>query len=772
MGRSSAIREQLISSFRAELADHVQTMTDGLLTLEQGRKTGVQRQRTLEAIFRAAHSLKGAARAVNVTIVEQLAHSLEEVLDALQLGVLQPTAELYTACYRALDAIQTVQAAYEAGETTPPVEAVVALTELEAVRSGSSVLPQVGIQPSPGELAISGREEHAASDLAWGGNHEPSAGDETIRVSVAKLDALMAQFSELLIARMRAEQRLDQMRKIQDFVARWQRDWVSSQGVHSRRRRRRTYADLPENGQNGDRLEQEVANLLDHVGTAHERLREMSILVNDLTRRYTSDAMHMSLVVDGLEEEIKRVRMRPFSTLTGALGRMVRDLAREAGKEVVLQTSGEETELDKQVLEQIKDPLIHLLRNAIDHGIEPPDQREAQGKPRAGTITLTAEQQGQDVVVRVSDDGAGLDMDALRAAIARQGHADAQSVSNSELESLIFTAGITTSPIITDISGRGIGLNVVQQNVAALRGRVDVEWSPGTGATFALTLPLTLTSTRGLVVRVSDQPFVIPLSSVVQILSVSPDEVFSLEGQDTARHDGQPVTLVRLDDLLELPHISTRGGERGILVVLVTAAERRMGLVVEELVGEQEVVIKGLGRQLAHVGGIGGATVAGNGEVVLILSVADLIKMAMRGEPRPVLDARPKPVSRDQMRAQQRILIVDDSITTRTLEKNILEAVGYSVELATDGQEALSVVDTIGIPDLVVSDILMPRMDGFELTRQLKSNELTAHVPVVLVSSLDSPADKARGIEVGADAYIVKSRFEQGNLLETIEQLV
>jgi two-component system chemotaxis sensor kinase CheA len=771
VGRSSLIREQLISSFRAELADHVQTMSDGLLVLEQGQETGEQRQQTLESVFRAAHSLKGAARAVNVTIVEQLAHSLEEVLDAVQLGILHPAAEVYTACYRALDAIQAVQAAYEAGQTTPPVEAVIVLTELEAVRSGSQRLPLTKSQTSEVGRAFPYHAKQAAAKSPRGGNHELSAGDGTIRVSVAKLDVLIAQFSELLIAKMRAEQRLDQMRKIQGFVVRWQRDWVSSQSVHSKSRRR-TYTGSIEKGENGDRLEQEATNLLDHVSTTHERLREMSILISDLTRRYTSDAMHMSLVVDGLEEEIKRIRMRPFGSLTGSLGRMVRDLARQAGKEVVFQAFGEETELDKQVLEQVKDPLIHILRNAIDHGIEMPERREALGKPRSGTITLAAEQQGQDVVVRVSDDGAGLDLDALRAASARLGHTNAENQSNSELENLIFTAGITTSPIVTDISGRGIGLNVVQQNVAALRGRVTVDWSPGAGATFALTLPLTLTSTRGLVVRVSDQPFVIPLSSVVQILPVSPDKVFSLEGQDTVRHDGQPVTLVRLDDLLELPHISTRGQGRGIPVVLVSAAKQQMGLVVEELVGEQEVVIKGLGRQLVHVAGISGATVAGNGEVVLILNVADLIKMAMRGEPRPVLDERHKPASRDHTRPQQRILIVDDSITTRTLEKNILEAVGYRVEMATDGQEALSVVDTIGIPDLIVSDILMPHMDGFELTQQLKNNERTAHIPVVLVSSLDSEADKTRGIEVGADAYIVKSRFEQENLLETIEQLI
>jgi two-component system chemotaxis sensor kinase CheA len=772
VGRSNAIREQLISSFRAELADHVQTMTDGLLALEQGRLAGDRRQLTLEAIFRAAHSLKGAARAVNVTVVEQLAHSLEGVLDAIQLGMLKPTAELYTACYRALDAIQAVQAAYEAGETTPPMEAVIALTELEALRSEPDAVQQKGTRPSPVQGTIPVRDARAPSEPIWASVHEPSAGDETIRVSVAKLDALMAQFSELLIARMRAEQRLGQMRKIQRSVTRWQRDWMSPQRAHSRINRQRVDADSVGHGQNGKQRDKEVTHLLDRVGTAQERLREIGILVNDLTRQYTSDTMHMSLVVDGLEEEIKRVRMRPLSTLTGPLGRMVRDLARAAGKEAVLQTAGDETELDKQVLERIKDPLIHLLRNAIDHGIEPPEEREALGKPRAGTITLTAEQQGQDVVVRVSDDGAGLDMDALQAAIVRQGRANAQSLSNSELENLIFTTGISTSPIITDISGRGIGLSVVRQNVEALRGHVGVDWSPGSGTTFALTLPLTLTSTRGLVVRVSDQPFVIPLNTVEQILAVAPDDIFSLEGQDTIRNAEHPVTLVRLDDLLDLPHIATRGRDRDIPIVLVTAAERRMGLVVEELVGEQEVVVKGLGKQLAHVGGIGGATVLGSGEVVLILSVADLIKLAMRGEPRPVLDARPQPAPQAQLRAQRRILVVDDSITTRTLEKNILEAVGYSVELATDGQEALSAIGTSGVPDLVVSDILMPRMDGFELTQRLKGDEHTAHVPVILISSLDSPADKTRGIEVGADAYIVKNRFEQGNLLETIEQLI
>jgi two-component system chemotaxis sensor kinase CheA len=413
-----------------------------------------------------------------------------------------------------------------------------------------------------------------------------------------------------------------------------------------------------------------------------------------------------------------------------------------------------------------------MLRNAIDHGIELPDEREAQGKPRAGAITLTAEQLGQDVVICVSDDGAGLDLVGIRRALSRQGRPDAYTLAEEELENIIFTAGISTSPIITDISGRGIGLNVVRRNVELLHGRIDVDWSPGGGTTFALTLPLTLISSRGLLVHASGQRFVIPLNVVDHILAVGPQEISSLEGHDVIRYEGRPVTLVCLDDVLGLPREEGQGDLERTPVVIVGTAERRMAFAVDDLAGEQEVVIKGLGKQLVRVAGIAGATVMGSGEVVLMLNVVDLMKLAIRGEHRPVFEEPAEGVSVEDVRVQQRILIVDDSITTRTLEKNILEAVGYSIAIATDGQEALSAIATGGVPDLIVSDILMPRMDGFELTERIKSDERTAHVPVILVSSLDSAADKARGIEVGADAYIVKSRFDQGNLLETIEQLI
>jgi two-component system chemotaxis sensor kinase CheA len=325
--------------------------------------------------------------------------------------------------------------------------------------------------------------------------------------------------------------------------------------------------------------------------------------------------------------------------------------------------------------------------------------------------------------------------------------------------------------MITDISGRGIGLNVVRNNIENLQGRIQVDYKPGQGTTFVLTLPLALTGTRGLLVRSANQLFVAPITSVERTLSVSPEDIFTLEGRDTIEYNGRPVTLVRLSDLLELPDRPVTEEKRFPAVVMVVA-ERRMAFLVDELAGEQEVVVKDLGKQLARVAGIAGATVLGNGEVVLILNAADLMKLAASFHKTSLLESFQQEVAPDTIRSNKCILVVDDSITTRTLEKNILEAAGYTVKIAMDGYEALTIVHSPDRPDLVVTDIVMPRMNGFDLTRTIKDDPQTANLPVILVTSLDSAEDKEHGIEVRADAYIVKSSFDQVNLLETIEQLI
>ncbi len=853
---SSKIREQLISSFGAELAEHVQTMTDGLLALEQDQVSGNERQETLSGIFRAAHSLKGAARALGVTAVEQLAHALENVLDLMQRGATPFTQDLFTVCFRALDTIQLVQAVYDSGGTTPPVQVLQTLAELEEFRnppaaageptpttapttpadSGATALPSLrrplpprpaqetpraaavpaASPPAPAPAApasavvkplfdadgcdtrqtppptpVGKREARPAppsepvEKVIWSDTPSqppvepapppriPEVTDETVRVSVGKLDALMAQLSELLVTKIRSEQRLTQVHRTRDFVAQWQKEWVVMRKTYGRlMRKTREWDNHPD-------LQQDIMQLLEYVSTSQEQLRQLHTQVNTLAREYTNDTLHTALVIDTLEQEVKQVRMLPLNTITGAFGRMVRDLAQGAQKEATLHIVGGEVELDKRVLEQIKDPLIHLLRNAIDHGMETPEERTAAGKARSGSITLAAEQLGKEVVIRVSDDGRGLDLAAIRRAAQRKDDigAAAETMTEAELVELIFGARFSTSPIITDVSGRGVGLDVVRRNVSALGGRINVDWILHQGATFTLILPMTLTSTRGLLVRAGGQRFAIPFSAIERILRVGPDEVAALGGHETIHHQGRPYPLVRLSDVLELPRTNPNGGEEAYMVVVIVAtAERRMAFVVDGLEGEQEMVIKTTGKQLRHVGGIAGATVMGNGDVLLVLNVADLIKLAVRGEHRTVHPsvigeavAMPAPVA---VRPQPRILVVDDSVTTRTLEKNVLEAAGYTVLLAVNGQEALGLIATGEAPDLIISDVVMPRLDGFGLTQQIKHDARTASIPVILVTSLDSPEDKTRGIEVGADAYIVKSHFDQNNLLETIEQLI
>jgi two-component system chemotaxis sensor kinase CheA len=799
MSISASVRERLLESFRAELDEHVQVMTDGLLALEQGRVPQDQRGPGLEEIFRAAHSLKGAARAMGVTAIEHLAHGLESILVCLREGSVQLSSNLCSACYRALDAVRAVQTAYEGGANTPPSQALQALAELEQIRSGADPPAQAGsseparqpVQPPPI------RQNQSVPEP--GQNSSPSVSEGPIRVGVSKLDALMGQLSELLVIKIRAERRLDQMRQLQDSVQKWHRLWLSARGAYNRVTRQDTsglaslcrlepvdaavrgvpggWSQRPVGGgeqrsTDDGRLAKDLLQLLNLLSESQEGWREVSTLSAELAREYANDTAQISLTVASLEEEVKRIRMLPLSTIVGSFGRMVRDLALEAGKDVALHISGAGTELDKQVLEQIKDPLIHLLRNAVDHGIEMPREREAAGKPPLGTVTLSAEQMGKDVVIRVSDDGAGLDLEAIRESLGRRLEMGAGSLTDAELVTTIFDAGVSTKAIITDISGRGVGLDIVRRNVEALHGRVDVAWSPGRGTTFTLTLPLALTGSRGLLVRVCGQLFVIPLISIKYIKVIGPEEILSLEGRDAVQHEGRPITLVWLRDVLGLPRSGTLGVESRIPVVVLSAAKRCMAFAVDELVGEQEVVIKGLGKHLKRVGGIAGGTLLGSGEVVLILNAADLIKLALRdryGSVREELDGGDG-TTQDQ--APPRILIVDDSITTRTLEKNILEAAGYDVLLANDGREALQLMAVAELPDLIISDIVMPHLDGFLLTQRIKEDERTAHLPVVLVTSLDSQEDKARGIEVGADAYITKAAFDQGNLLEMIKQLI
>jgi len=732
------IMRQLRATFKVEAAEHIQAMNRILVALEKNPE-GEERAELLKEIFREAHSLKGAAGAADFGEVEATGHRLESVLGAAKSGDIELTPDLCDVLYEAIDASSIiVEATLEDrphGLDLPDLYA-----RLDAAEEGR-VIPRAEVQGSKGaeERGSKGAGEQEGSREQEAGGKEPPAAaepvvkkgeapmseakapktkerrtkpagvspgvEETIRVATSKLDSLMTQAGELLVAGLKVDQRLQEIDEISHSVEDWNREWLKIRAAHNQL--------LHDDGQ------EETRPLLRFLDLNQERLKTIAVRVGDLRRGFSRDALHLSRVTSDLGEEVMKVRMLPVSTVFDLLPRLVRDLARDKGKEVDLQVEGAETELDRKVLEEIKDPLIHILRNAVGHGIETPKEREGAGKPRTGTITLKAFQKGNNIVIEVSDDGAGINVDKVKKAALKAGLIgadDVETISDDEAIQLIFVSGLSTSSIITDVSGRGVGMDVVRKNVESLHGHVDVDSKPGQGTRMTLVLPLTLATTQELLVQVGDQIYGIPISAVERIQRINPQDISTVEGKEAIVVDDEPISLVYLSDVLELSRREEEANaDEKMSLVILSAGRKRIAFLVDGVVGQQESVVKSLGKQLSRVRNVAGATILGTGQVIMTLNSSDLVKSARGLAGRTSIVAR---ISQAKVKevAQPTILVVDDSLTTRNLVKNILETVGYEIKVAADGVEALSVLQSDHC-DLVVSDILMPeygwlRVDG------------------------------------------------------------
>jgi len=466
--------------------------------------------------------------------------------------------------------------------------------------------------------------------------------------------------------------------------------------------------------------------------------------------------------------------MLPFGTLLDLFPKMVRDISRDLGKQVDLLVQGREVEIDKRILQEIKDPLIHLVRNSIDHGIETGEVRAARGKPPFGSISIAISQrEGSRVEIVVSDDGGGIPLDKLKATAVRNGvisEQEARTLDDQSAIALIYQSGLSTSAIVTEISGRGLGMAIVREKVEKLGGTISVESGPAKGTTFRIRAPITLATFKGIVVSSGGQLLVIPTASVERIARFRRGDIRTVENKDTILLEGRPVSLVQLDAVLGLPSRESRGQAEFTEVVVLGAGDRRIAFAVDAIRNEQEVLVKSIGKPLIRVRNVAGATVLGSGSPAVILNTTDLLHSAVHAASSGGARASGVKNGREE-KITRNILVTDDSVTSRMLLKNILESAGYHVATAVDGVDALTSLKMHDF-DLLVSDVEMPRMDGFDLTAKIRADKKLSELPVVLVTALGSPEHLERGVEVGASAYVVKSKFDQANLLDVIRKLI
>lgn len=724
--------KELRELFKIESNEHLQKLSDGLLRLEKDPKDS----ETIEEVFREAHSLKGAARMIGVGSIETIAHRFEDILGSARRGETVLSSDMIDQLYRGLDSIRRLMNEAVTGEP--------------AGVNISKVLGEIIEPPSPRPSPQKGEGEEGESRGEGGAtpSHPSEFKIETVRVDTRILDILMTQAGELAVTRTHIARRLSEIEEIITLWEEWDRKSL--------------------------KFELDPA-----IRIPHSKLELFGSLLNKLKKESNEDSARLDFISSILEDGIRKIRLIPLSTIFTLYPRMVRDMAREQSKEVELVIEGGEIAADKRIIEEMKDPLMHMLRNSIDHGIEKPEERELIGKPRKGRVTLKAYQTASSIVIEVSDNGKGLDIESIKRAALKRGIKNEEellAMTPGQIQSLIFVSGFSTSSFVTDVSGRGIGLDVVRKNVERLKGTVSVESPPGAGCKFRVQLPITLATVRVLIAEAEGKRYAVPVEYVETSRLVSAHEIFTIAGRQTITFDSEPVSVARLSDLLQSRNVelgiriekksALRAPQAALPCIILSVDNERIGLLVDALVDEQEVVLKPLSAILKHVRNVSGATILATGEICIVLNPKDLVISARK----PEAPAAPEKPVEEAIRKKS-ILLVEDSITTRTQEKRILEGAGYEVVTAVDGLDALNKLNSRPF-DGVVSDILMPHMDGLTLTEKIRKDKRYEELPIVLVTSLASDEDKRRGMEAGASAYIAKPTFDQKTLLEILQRLI
>jgi len=737
----------------------------------------------LDDLFRSAHSLKGAAGVVKLTPIQTVCHALEDELESIRSGNRSFTSQTATQLLEAVDAIRDAADRLKVGEDLEDALIVTLANRIEAANVNKELSAQkptnLAKDPAaktkkqspkkpPGESAkpdsVELREEKPSKSKPAKEARKEKASSAaslsehaSIRVPAQKLDALLSHSGELLVARNRLEFRAEDAADARQLAVELKTLWQKSeQSIRNH---------MPQSA-DGERISGPANSLMEQTSN---HLSTLTSRLESLAGAMETDNRFLKQTCELLEAEVMHVRMLPFSDACGGLQRAVRDIATSTDKKITLKLEGGDVEVDRSVLEGLKDPLLHLVRNAADHGVESPKRREAAGKPALATITVSAALRGGQVEVLVRDDGGGLDLERIRD-IARSRELEIPDDPREQAR-LIFAAGFSTAKLITDISGRGVGLDVVQSQVESLHGSVDVSFVRGKGTCFTLTVPLTLTTIRSMLVKASGHTFAIPTTAIDRLERFSIEDLRSSGGREVLLLGEAPVPVVSLAATLGLPFKGWIAGKatKGLAIVM-HVGDQRVAMVVDDVQTEQEVLVKSLGSRVRRLRHFSGCTVLADGQVALVVS-ANVIRSALGFRHAHASPTKSSIPAKPKSHGIKTLLLAEDADTTRALLKNILETAGYAVTTAVDGQAAWEMMQDKPF-DILVTDVDMPRMDGFELTKNVRGQEQWINLPVVLVTARGSNADKHRGVQVGANAYIVKGSFEQQVLLDTIAQLV
>ncbi|BAQ72831.1 sensor histidine kinase/response regulator [Pseudomonas sp. Os17] len=752
----------LLELFSLEAEAQTQVLSAGLLALERNPTQADQ----LEACMRAAHSLKGAARIVGVDAGVSVAHVMEDCLVSAQEGRLYLQPEHIDALLQGTDLLMRIATPGGAELAAPDVLAYVALMEhllshgpatpdarlpMPAVAEPVDAMPEALSEPEslalPNEPAV-----ESSVSAARPGRRVTEGGERVLRVTAERLNSLLDLSSKSLVETQRLKPYLATMQRLKRIQSN-SLAALENLNLH-----------LKEHS-----LSLEAQEALED---ARRLLAESQQLLAQKTAELDEFGWQASQRAQVLYDTALACRMRPFADVLSGQARMVRDLGRSLGKQVRLEIEGEKTQVDRDVLEKLEAPLTHLLRNAVDHGIELPEQRLLAGKPAEGVIRLRASHQAGLLVLELGDDGNGVDLERLRQSIVERQLSPAQTaaqLSEEELLTFLFLPGFSLRDKVTEVSGRGVGLDAVQHMVRQLRGAVLLEQTSGQGSRFHLEVPLTLSVVRSLVVEVGDEAYAFPLAHIERMCDLQPEEIVQVEGRQHFWHEGRHVGLVAASQLLQRP--ATPSSAPTLKVVVIRERDAVYGIAVERFIGERTLVVLPLDDRLGKIQDISAGALLDDGRVALIVDVEDMLRSVDKLLNTGRLERIAGNHSLHAQAARKRILVVDDSLTVRELQRKLLINRGYDVAVAVDGMDGWNALRSESF-DLLITDIDMPRMDGIELVTLLRRDNRLQSLPVMVVSYKDREEDRRRGLDAGADYYLAKASFHDDALLDAVVELI